>query len=191
MKLSLTFCDWQTEPFRRFRRWLRHAGQKKPGVGTVLLTVDLLSSVRYVLNTSSRSRLPSREVNPVKNFKLYALAQAVLTLAVYCPKLVASSEQIIFTFPTDGSGGSTRTGGLITDAAGNLYGVTEVGGAFQNGAVFKLSFENGAWSRGGCTHSPRATRSRSLTRTSSGTTHGPPCSAQSAHTATPQEPCTR
>jgi uncharacterized repeat protein (TIGR03803 family) len=34
---------------------------------------------------------------------------------------------------------------LISDAAGNLYGTTASGGAFQHGAVFKLSFVNGTW----------------------------------------------
>jgi uncharacterized repeat protein (TIGR03803 family) len=82
----------------------------------------------------------------MKNFLLYALTHAILVLLAFCSSVVASSEQIIFTFPTDGSGGNTPTGGLISDAAGNLYGVTEIGGAFQNGAVFKLSFENGVWS---------------------------------------------
>jgi len=53
---------------------------------------------------------------------------------------------MIFTFPPGGSGGNMPTGGLISDAAGNLYGVTEIGGTFNNGTVFKLSFENGIWS---------------------------------------------
>jgi uncharacterized repeat protein (TIGR03803 family) len=80
----------------------------------------------------------------MKALPLYAL-HAVLVLAL-CSALAASSEQIIFPFLADGLSGSYPTGGLISDAAGNLYGVTEVGGAFKNGAVFKLSFENGVWS---------------------------------------------
>ncbi len=82
----------------------------------------------------------------MKNFSWYALVQGSLLLLAFCSTLAASSQQIIFTFPADGSGGSVPTGGLISDAAGNLYGVTELGGAFENGAVLKLSFENGAWS---------------------------------------------
>jgi uncharacterized repeat protein (TIGR03803 family) len=42
--------------------------------------------------------------------------------------------------------GDFPTGGLIADAAGNLFGVTEIGGTYQNGVVFKLSFRNGVWS---------------------------------------------
>lgn len=82
----------------------------------------------------------------MNSFRLYAFVQVVLVLVISCAALAASSEKTIFVFPADGSGGSTPMGGLITDAAGNLYGVTEVGGAFQNGAIFKLSFENGVWS---------------------------------------------
>ncbi len=81
----------------------------------------------------------------MKNLRLYAISQAILFLTVYCATLAAASEQIIFTFPADGSGGSIPTGGLISDAAGNLYGTTDSGGATQHGAVFKLSFENGTW----------------------------------------------
>ncbi|MGC2112751.1 MAG: choice-of-anchor tandem repeat GloVer-containing protein [Candidatus Korobacteraceae bacterium] len=36
-------------------------------------------------------------------------------------------------------------GGLTMDAAGNLYGTTLGGGAFQQGSVFKLTHSNGTW----------------------------------------------
>lgn len=81
----------------------------------------------------------------MKNSWLHTLAQSAFLLAAFCSMQAATSERTIFTFPTDGSGGSSPTGGLISDAAGNLYGVTEIGGAYQNGAVFKLSLENGSW----------------------------------------------
>jgi uncharacterized repeat protein (TIGR03803 family) len=81
----------------------------------------------------------------MKNFSWYALVQVSILLLAFCSTLAASSEQIIFTFPADGSGGSVPTGGLISDATGNLYGTTESGGASGHGAVFKLSFENGTW----------------------------------------------
>lgn len=44
-------------------------------------------------------------------------------------------ETVLHTF-TGGDG--YEPSGLIRDAAGNLYGTTEVGGADQNGNVFKL-----------------------------------------------------
>jgi uncharacterized repeat protein (TIGR03803 family) len=77
----------------------------------------------------------------MKNLRWYVFAQFVLVLHV----THAVSAQIVFTFPKDGSGGSSPTGGLISDAAGNLYGTTASGGAHQQGAVYKLSFVNGAW----------------------------------------------
>jgi uncharacterized repeat protein (TIGR03803 family) len=77
----------------------------------------------------------------MKNLRWYVFAQFVLVLLV----THAVSAQIVFTFPTDGSGGTSPTGGLISDAAGNLYGTTASGGAHQQGAVYKLSFANGAW----------------------------------------------
>jgi uncharacterized repeat protein (TIGR03803 family) len=35
--------------------------------------------------------------------------------------------------------------GLVSDAAGNLYGTTELGGAFNGGTVFELSPSGGGW----------------------------------------------
>lgn len=81
----------------------------------------------------------------MKNFLLRMLAEGVFVLWAFCSMQAASSEQTIFAFPTDGSGGSIPTGGLISDAAGNLYGTTASGGAYKCGAVFKLSSENGTW----------------------------------------------
>ena len=46
-----------------------------------------------------------------------------------------------FTVPTDASGG----GALVSDQAGNLYGVSGSGGAHQKGAVFELSPSIGGW----------------------------------------------
>jgi uncharacterized repeat protein (TIGR03803 family) len=45
-------------------------------------------------------------------------------------------------FKTDGQ---TPKGGLAMDAAGDFYGTTELGGAYDNGIVFKLSHATGAW----------------------------------------------
>lgn len=40
---------------------------------------------------------------------------------------------------TGGTDGATPMGGLVEDGAGNLYGTTSVGGAFNAGIVFKLT----------------------------------------------------
>ena len=48
-----------------------------------------------------------------------------------------------FTGGDDGAVGSL--GSLLLDAAGNLYGVTELGGKYGAGIVFKLSAAGGSW----------------------------------------------
>lgn len=81
----------------------------------------------------------------MKDTRSYCLAKIPLVLVMLYAGFAFGSEQTIFAFPPSGSGGNTPAGGLISDAAGNLYGVTAAGGADQNGTVFKLSLENGAW----------------------------------------------
>ncbi len=54
------------------------------------------------------------------------------------------SESILHSF-TFGSDGYAPYGGLIFDRAGNLYGVTSVGGDHGGGAVYELSRSNGGW----------------------------------------------
>ena len=49
-----------------------------------------------------------------------------------------------FTGPNQPGAGPTAT--LLMDAAGNLYGTTNLEGAHQQGSVFKLSQSNGVWS---------------------------------------------
>ena len=76
----------------------------------------------------------------MKDLKWYMFALVLILLVSR-----TLSAQIVFTFPMDGSGGSIPTGGLISDAAGNLYGTTGSGGAHQLGTVYKLSLANGNW----------------------------------------------
>lgn len=54
------------------------------------------------------------------------------------------TEQVIYSF-TGGNDGSSPTGGLILDHAGNLYGSTANGGANGGGTVFELSPNGGSW----------------------------------------------
>jgi uncharacterized repeat protein (TIGR03803 family) len=54
------------------------------------------------------------------------------------------TETILFSFT--GQGGSRPMGNLIFDSAGNLYGMTEVGGAAALGNVYELSPSSGSWS---------------------------------------------
>ena len=50
---------------------------------------------------------------------------------------------LVYSF--QGSAFCGPTGNLIMDAAANLYGTTECGGAYGKGAVFKLTLSGGAW----------------------------------------------
>lgn len=54
------------------------------------------------------------------------------------------TENTLYDF-TDGNDGSTPYGGVIQDAAGNLYGTTTTGGANGGGTVFELSPSDGGW----------------------------------------------
>jgi len=52
------------------------------------------------------------------------------------------SETVLYSFAGGPSDGANPAAGLIADAAGNLYGTTDDGGAYQFGAVFKLTQDN-------------------------------------------------
>src|SRR5260370_40817818 len=73
------------------------------------------------------------------------LMQVIATMIVLCAACAASSQQTIYTFPSDWLSGGNPMGGLIRDAAGNLYGTTRDGGASSKGTVFKLSLQGGVW----------------------------------------------
>jgi uncharacterized repeat protein (TIGR03803 family) len=54
-------------------------------------------------------------------------------------KLDASNhETVLYRFTATGAEGNTPVGGLIRDAAGNLYGTTMAGGSYDAGIVFML-----------------------------------------------------
>ncbi len=54
-------------------------------------------------------------------------------------------EDLIFQFG-DGDGSNPDIGDVVFDRAGNLYGTTRNGGANEQGAVYELTFNGGAWS---------------------------------------------
>jgi uncharacterized repeat protein (TIGR03803 family) len=54
-------------------------------------------------------------------------------------------EKVIHAFTGGADGGVGSLGPLLLDSAGNLYGVTEVGGAHGAGTAFKMSRTHGAW----------------------------------------------
>ena len=55
------------------------------------------------------------------------------------------TEQVLYSFQGQ-SDGDTPVGGLVMDAAGNLYGTTSQDGANGGGTVFNLTHSNGNWS---------------------------------------------
>jgi uncharacterized repeat protein (TIGR03803 family) len=72
-----------------------------------------------------------------------------VTLAISMVALLASSswaaahETVLHSFNSNTKDGYDPVGGLIFDAAGNLYGTTEGGGDFDSGTVFELTPEKG------------------------------------------------
>ena len=55
------------------------------------------------------------------------------------------TETVLYEFRGDPDGSYPGYGNLVFDAAGNLYGTTEQGGAFGYGVVFELSPGSGGW----------------------------------------------
>jgi len=56
----------------------------------------------------------------------------------------ASTQKVLYTF-TGGADGGQPYAGVISDQSGNLYGVTQTGGTYNNGTVFELSPSQNGW----------------------------------------------
>lgn len=62
------------------------------------------------------------------------------------PKLTGSVEKVLYSFGAGSTDGSNPSAGLIFDAAGNLYGTTNNGGAYGYGTAFELTPNgDGSW----------------------------------------------
>ena len=48
------------------------------------------------------------------------------------------TETTLVTFDGSGNGGKSPQGGVVLDSLGNLYGVTQYGGQYQNGTVYEI-----------------------------------------------------
>ncbi len=55
----------------------------------------------------------------------------------------AWTQQVLYAFTSGGSDGRLPNAALVFDASGNIYGVTQQGGAFNGGIVFKLAPKTG------------------------------------------------
>ena len=68
------------------------------------------------------------------------------TVFEFSPAGSGWTEEILFSFGHDPASGQDPIGGLLLDAAGNLYGTTESGGAYNHGVVFELMHNaDGSW----------------------------------------------
>lgn len=63
---------------------------------------------------------------------------AIFVLMLMVTASAAAREKILHNFNFNAGDGSFPFGGLIADAAGNLYGTTTMGGAYSEGTVFEL-----------------------------------------------------
>src|ERR1022692_5336895 len=78
--------------------------------------------------------------------RLLILLLTVFTVAIAHPLFAASKEKVLHNFKYDGKDGIYPYASLISDAAGNLYGTTAGGGAYDYGTVFQLEpGPNGTW----------------------------------------------
>ena len=82
----------------------------------------------------------------LKLFLQFVTATTVLSVLLTLPTQ-AQTEKIIYRF-SGGTDGIIPVGGLVLDTSGNLYGVTEGGGANYGGTVFELSpSSGGTWTK--------------------------------------------
>jgi uncharacterized repeat protein (TIGR03803 family) len=90
----------------------------------------------------------SKKIGKLKQLfvvRLLILLAGVIGIDALCAQAgFAGSEAILHTFGGAPDGANARYR-LIQDGAGNLYGVTQFGGAYGGGTLYELSFEDGAW----------------------------------------------
>jgi uncharacterized repeat protein (TIGR03803 family) len=72
-------------------------------------------------------------------FAAASLAAALMALALLPHSAAAAREVTLYVFPESGESGYYPTGNLCRDQAGSLYGTTFLGGAYNQGTVFRLS----------------------------------------------------
>ena len=74
------------------------------------------------------------------------LAAITLTTFLSSAHAFGQTETVLYSFSANGTDGYDPFGSLIPDAAGNLYGTTQYGGAHDVGTVFEFSPQSdGTW----------------------------------------------
>lgn len=76
------------------------------------------------------------------NARLYSILLALAPL--FATQAFGGQEQVIYSFQ-GGRDGANPYGGVMFDAAGNLYATTELGGLLNEGTVFQLSPSATTW----------------------------------------------
>src|ERR1700723_148492 len=102
-----------------------------------LVTVHVVSRLWTYMNLCDSH---DRELPMIKLRTLSSLAVACLVL-VLCVMAATPSRAQTFTTLTNfnGDNGSTPWAPIIQGTDGNFYGVTEYGGAYSGGTVFKIT----------------------------------------------------
>ncbi len=78
---------------------------------------------------------------------VFSFATAAVAFALCVAPAQGQTEKVIYAF-TGVSDGQAPEGGLTIDASGNLYGVTESGGANEAGTVYELTLgSGGTWTK--------------------------------------------
>jgi uncharacterized repeat protein (TIGR03803 family) len=77
---------------------------------------------------------------------IFVLAIFATVAFVAGTRAIAEDDKVLHSFNNNHIDGYASYAGLIADAAGNLYGTTQVGGAYNGGTVFELSPKaGGGW----------------------------------------------
>jgi uncharacterized repeat protein (TIGR03803 family) len=99
-------------------------------------------------NSGQSSRISPSFFCPFsKGAPLVRIASFVIALLLALTMQVFAADNVtVLHMFTGGADGSYPDGALVADAAGNLYGTTQIGGPYGAGTVFELSpLQNGAW----------------------------------------------
>jgi uncharacterized repeat protein (TIGR03803 family) len=56
------------------------------------------------------------------------------------------SESVLYSFGGSSTDGTDPWGNVVLDSAGNVYGVTNLGGTLAEGTAFELTRSSGSWS---------------------------------------------
>src|ERR1022692_4195406 len=71
---------------------------------------------------------------------------AIVALPLLAASAYAATENVLYSFQNNGQDGEVPVSSLIFDKAGNLYGTTYQGGAYNFGTVFELTpASGGGW----------------------------------------------